>query len=146
MTIRHSLSQVVNDLTAILQTRAELFSVELAAQRERFFSLLGLCGIALIFLLLALVTFSILVVSFFWPGEFRYWAIGGLALLYSLVGISLTWRLVHRLKTEALPFEFTRQELSKDFALLSAWQSTPSSNSHRAERDSDSQREDFHAR
>jgi uncharacterized membrane protein YqjE len=146
MTIRHSLSQVVNDLTAILQTRAELFSVELAAQRERFFSLLGLCGIALIFLLLALVIFSILVVSFFWPGEFRYWAIGGLALLYAMTGLSLTWRLVHRLNTEALPFEFTRQELSKDFALLSAWQSTPSSNSHRAERDSDSQREDFHAR
>jgi uncharacterized membrane protein YqjE len=142
MTIRHSLSQVANDLTTILQTRAELFSVELAAQRGRFFSLLGLCGIALIFLLLALVIFSILVVSFFWPGEFRFWAIGGLALLYAMTGLSLTWRLVHRLNTEALPFEFTRQEL----ALLSAWQSTPSSNSHRAERDSDSQREDFHAR
>jgi uncharacterized membrane protein YqjE len=146
MTIQHSLSQVANDLTAILQTRAELFSVELAAQRERFFSLLGLCGIALIFLLLALVIFSILVVSFFWPGEFRFWAIGGLAMLYAMTGLSLTWRLVHRLNTEALPFEFTRQELSKDLALLSAWQSTPSSNSHRAERDSDSQREDFHAR
>lgn len=146
MTILNSLSQVANDLTAILQTRAELFSVELAAQRERFFSLLALCGIALIFVLLALVLLSILVVSFFWPGDFRYWAIGGLALLYSLIGLSLTWRLVHRLNTEALPFEFTRQELSKDLALLANWQSRASSNSHRAERDSDSQRENFHAR
>lgn len=146
MSIRHSLSQVVNDLTAILQTRAELFSVEFAAQRTRFFSLLGLFGITLIFVLLALVVFSILVISFFWPGEFRCWAIGGLALLYAMIGLSLTWRLVHRLNTEALPFEFTRQELSKDFALLSAWQSTASSNAHRAARDSDSKREDFHAR
>ena len=146
MTILHSLSQVANDLTAILQTRAELFSVELAAQRERFFSLLALCGIALIFVLLALVLLSILVVSFFWPGDFRYWAIGGLALLYSLIGLSLTWRLVYRLNTEALPFEFTRQELSKDLALLANWQSRASSNSHCAERDSDSQRENFHAR
>ena len=146
MTILHSLSQVANDLTALLQTRAELFSVELAAQRERFFSLLGLCGIALIFVLLALVLLSILVVSFFWPGDFRYWAIGGLALLYSLIGLSLTWRLVYRLNTEALPFEFTRQELSKDLALLANWQSRASSNSHRAERDSDSQRENFYAR
>ncbi len=146
MTIRNSLSQVANDLTAILRTRAELFSFELAVQRTRFFSLLGLCGIALVFVLLALVIFSILVVSFFWPGEFRYWAIGGLALLYALIGLCLTLRLVHRLKTEALPFEFTRQELAKDLALLSAWQSTLNSNSHRAERDSDSQREDFHAR
>lgn len=146
MTIRQSISQVASDLTAILHTRAELFSVELAAQRERFFSLLGLCGIAFIFVLLALVIFSILVVSFFWPGEFRFWAIGGLALLYAIIGLCLTWRLVYRLKNEALPFEFTRQELSKDLAMLSAWQSTPSSNSHRAERDSDSQREDFHAR
>jgi uncharacterized membrane protein YqjE len=86
------------------------------------------------------------VVSFFWPGELRYWAIGGLALLYALIGLCLTLRLVHRLKTEALPFEFTRQELAKDLALLCAWQSTPNSNAHRAERDSDSQREDFHAR
>lgn len=146
MTIRHSIGQVASDLTAILQTRAELFSVELAAQRARFFSLLGLFVIAIIFLMLALVVVSILVVSFFWPGEFRYWAIGSLALLYAMIGFCLTWRLVHRLKTEALPFEFTRQELSKDLAMLSAWQSTPSSNSHRAERDSDSQREDFHAR
>jgi len=146
MTIRQSISQVASDLTAILHTRAELFSVELAAQRERFFSLLGLCGIAFIFVLLALVIFSILVVSFFWPGEFRFWAIGGLALLYAIIGLCLTWRLVYRLKNEALPFEFTRQELSKDLALLSAWQSTLSANSHRAARDSDSQREDFHAR
>ena len=146
MTIRHSLSQVASDLTAILHTRVELFSVELAAQRTRFFSLLGLFGIAIIFLMLALVVISIFVISFFWSGEFRYWAIGGLALLYAIIGLCLTWRLVRRLKTEALPFEFTRQELSKDLALLSTWLPTMSSNSHRAERDSDSRREDFHAR
>lgn len=146
MTIRHSLSQVASDLTAILQTRAELFSVELAVQRARFFSLLGLFGIAIIFLLLALVVVSILVISFFWPSEFRYLAIGGLALLYAILGLCLTWRLIHRLRTEALPFELTRQELSKDLTLLSVWQSTTSSNSHRAERDSDLQRENFNAR
>jgi uncharacterized membrane protein YqjE len=146
MTIRYTLGQIASDLTAILQTRAELFSVELAAQRERFFSLLGLFGITIIFLLLALVIFSILVVSFFWPGEFRYVAIGGLALFYAIIGLCLAWRLAYRLKTEALPFEFTRQELSKDLALLSAWRPVMRSNSHRAERDSDSYREDFHAR
>ena len=146
MTIRHSLSQVASDLTAILQTRAELFSVELAVQRARFFSLLGLFGIAIIFLLLALVVVSILVISFFWPSEFHYLAIGGLALLYAILGLCLTWRLIHRLRTEALPFELTRQELSKDLTLLSVWQSTTSSNSHRAERDSDLQRENFNAR
>jgi len=146
MTIRHSFGQVASDLTAILRTRAELFSLELAEQRARFFSLLGLCGIALLFLMLALVVVSILIVSFFWPGEYRYWAIGGLALLYAIIGLSLISRLVHRLKTEALPFEFTRQELSKDLSLLSAWQTHLTSSSHRAARDSDSQREDFHAR
>ena len=146
MTIRHSLSQVASDLTAILQTRAELFSVELAVQRARFFSLLGLFGIAIIFLLLALVVVSILVISFFWPSEFRYLAIGGLALLYAILGLCLTWRLIHRLRTEALPFELTRQELSKDLTLLSVWQSTTSSNSHLTERDSEPQRENFNAR
>lgn len=124
MTIRHSLGQVASDLTAILQTRVELFSVELATQRERFFSLLGLLGIALIFLLLAFVFFSVLIVSFFWSGEFRYWAIGGLALLDALIGMSLLWRLRHRLNTEALPFAFTRKEFAQDFASLAAWHHT----------------------
>jgi len=137
MTIRHSLSQVASDLTAILQTRAELFSVELAVQRERFFSLLGLLGIAIIFLLLALVFFSILVVSFFWPGEFRYWAIGGLALSYALFGLGLCWRLAYRLKTDGMPFEITRKELAQDLASLRAWRhnvdSQPQNNDHKAE-------------
>lgn len=146
MTIRHNLSQVASDLTAILQTRAELFSVELAMQRTRFFSLLGLFGIIIIFLLLALVVVSMLVISFFWHGEFHYLAIGGLAVLYAIIGLCLTWRLIHRLSTEALPFELTRQELSKDLTLLSGWQPTTSSNSHRAKRDSDLQRENFNAR
>ena len=121
MTIRHSFGQVANDLVAILHTRAELFSVELAAQRERFFSLLGLFGIAIIFLLLAMIIFSMLVVSFFWPGEFRFWAIGGLALSYAVIGLSLLWRLRRRLKTDALPFEITRKEFAQDLASLNAW-------------------------
>jgi uncharacterized membrane protein YqjE len=121
MTIRHSLGQVASDLAAMLQTRAELFSVELAAQRVRFFSLLGLFGIAIICLLLALVIFSILVVLFFWSGELRYWAIGGLALVYATIGLGLCWRLAYRLKTDATPFEITRKELSQDLATLNAW-------------------------
>ena len=137
MTIRHSLSQVISDLSAILQTRTELFSVELAAQRQRFFSLLGLFGLAIIFLLLALVIFSIFVVSFFWPGEFRYWAIGGLALSYACIGLSLLWRLTQRLKTEALPFEAIRSELAQDLITLTAWCESnvqhPSSNEQQGE-------------
>jgi len=146
MTIRHNLGQIVGDLGAILQTRAEIFSLELAEQRARFFSLLALFGLGFIFLLLALVIFSIFFISLFWPGEFRYWAIGGLALSYTLIGLGCMFRLIHRLKTEATPFEITRQELSQDLALVSTWQKAASATSHRAERDSDSQREDFHAR
>ena len=136
MTIRHSFGQVASDLTAILKTRAELFSVELAGQRERFFSLLSLFGIAFTFLALALVIFSIFFISLFWPGEFRYWAIGGLALSYALIGLGLSWRLVHRLKTDATPFEFTRKELAQDLEALRAWRhnvdSTPPYNADKA--------------
>ena len=121
MTIRHSFGQVASDLTAILKTRAELFSVELAGQRERFFSLLSLFGIAFTFLALALVIFSIFLIALFWPGEFRYWAIGGLALTYGLIGLSVLWCLIRRLKTEPLPFEVTRKEFAQDLASLKAW-------------------------
>ena len=146
MAIRQHLGQIAGDLGAILQTRAEIFSLELAEQRTRFFSLLGLFGLGLIFLLLALVIFSIFFISLFWPGEFRYWAIGGLALSYTLIGAGFMFWLIHRLKTEAMPFEITRQELSQDLALVTAWQTAASATPHRAERDSGSQREDFHAR
>jgi uncharacterized membrane protein YqjE len=146
MSIRSNLSQIAGDFGAILQTRAEIFSLELAEQRNRFFSLLGLFALGVVFLSLALVVFSIFVVSFFWPGEFRYWAIGGLALVYVLIGLGLMFRLLHRLKTDPTPFEVTRQELSQDLALASAWQTAMLSTSHRAEHDSDPQQEDFHAR
>ena len=146
MAIRQHLGQIAGDLGAILQTRAEIFSLELAEQRTRFFSLLGLFGLGLTFLLLALVIFSIFFITLFWPGEFRYWAIGGLAMGYLVIGLILIFRLIHRLNTEAAPFEVTRHELTQDLALLSAWQTAMRSTSHRAERDSDSQREDFHAR
>jgi uncharacterized membrane protein YqjE len=95
---------------------------------------------------LALVIFSIFFIALFWPGEFRYWAIGGLAMGYLVIGLILIFRLIHRLNTEATPFEVTRHELTQDLALLSAWQTAMRSTSHRAERDSDAQREDFHAR
>ena len=130
MTIRYSLGRVASDLAAILQTRAELFSVELALQRERFFSLLSLCGIACIFLLLALVIFSILFISFYWPGEFRLWAIGGLALTYTAIVLGALWLLFWRLKTEALPFELSRKEFTQDLTLLSAWCHTPDKTTH----------------
>ena len=152
MSIRSNLSQIARDLGEILQTRADIFSLELAEQRSRFFSLLGLFALGVVFLSLALVVFSIFVISFFWPGAFRYWAIGGLALVYVLIGLGLTFRLLYRLKTDPTPFEVTRQELSQDLILLSAWQNAANAKAHRAEQDSDSdsdsdsQREDFHAR
>lgn len=141
MTIRHSFGQVGRDLAAILQTRAEIFSVEFAAQRERFFSLLCLFGCIFTFLVLALVISSIFFISLFWPGEFRYWAIGGLALTYALIGLSLLWSLVRRLKTEALPFEVTRNEFANDLALLSTWQQSKATHA-----DHNGYREDTHER
>lgn len=146
MSILSNLSQIAGDLGAILQTRAEIFSLELAEQRSRFFSLLGLFALGVLFLSLALVVFSIFVVSLFWPGEFRFWAIGSLALAYLLIGLGLIFRLLSRLKTDAPPFEVTRQELSQDLAVLAAWQVSAKASAPLAEQDPDSKKEDFHAR
>ena len=131
MTIRHSFGQVGRDLAAILQTRAEIFSVEFAAQRERFFSLLCLFGCTFTFLFLALVIASIFLISMFWSGQFRYWAIGGLTVTYALIGLSLLWSLVRRLKTEALPFEVTRKEFAQDLDLLTTWHQSETKHSDR---------------
>lgn len=137
MTIRHSLGQVANDLASILQTRCELFSVELADQRVRFISLLCLFGATFVFLFLAMVVFSIFFISLFWPSELRYVAIGGLTLTYALIGLSQLWRLMYRLKTDALPFEMTRKEFANDLATFKQWHhsqdKSPHYHDHRAD-------------
>jgi uncharacterized membrane protein YqjE len=118
MGIRENLSIVAGDLVAMLHTRVELFSAEVAEQKHRLFTMAAMLLAAGLFLLLAIVVASFLVVAFFWATEYRYWAIGLLSLAYSATGLTLILIVCRRVKTEPAPFAATLEELHQDLVLL----------------------------
>ncbi len=118
MSVRENLSVVASDLVSMLRTRVELFSLEVAEQKHRLFSMAAMLLAAGLFLLLAVVVASFLVIAFFWPTEYRYWAIGLLSLTYAVAGIVLIWVVCHRIKTESAPFAATLEELHRDLVVL----------------------------
>lgn len=118
MGIRENLGLVVADFVAILRTRIELFSAEVGEQKHRLFVLGAMLFAAGLFLLLAIVVGSFLLVAFFWSTDYRYWAIGLLSLAYALIGVGLIWTVCHRLKTEPAPFSVTLEELHRDLVVL----------------------------
>jgi len=118
MGIRENLSTVAGDLVAMLHTRVELFSAEVAEQKHRLFTMAAMLLAAGLFLLLAIVVASFLVVAFFWATEYRYWAIGLLSLAYAATGLTLILIVCRRVKTEPAPFAATLEELHQDLVLL----------------------------
>jgi uncharacterized membrane protein YqjE len=118
MSFRENLSVVASDVVAMLRTRVELFSAEVAEQKHRLFTMAAMLLAAGLFLLLAIVVASFLVVAVFWSTEYRYWAIGLLSLAYALAGLMLIWIVYRRVKTEPAPFAATLEELHRDLVVL----------------------------
>lgn len=118
MAIRENLSLVAADFVAMLRTRIELFSAELGEQKHRLFILCAMLLAAGLFLLLAVIVGSFLVVAFFWSTDYRYWAIALLSMAYASIGAGLIWAVCHRMKSEAAPFSATLEELHRDLVVL----------------------------
>ncbi len=118
MGVRENLSIVAGDLVAMLRTRIELLGAEIAEQKHRLFTLAALLLAAGLFLLLAIVVGTFLVIAFFWDTDERYWAIGLLTIAYALIGIGLIWRVCHQVKTEPPPFATSIEELHRDLVVL----------------------------
>jgi uncharacterized membrane protein YqjE len=118
MSVRENLSVVASDIVAMLRTRVELFSAEVAEQKHRLFTMAAMLLAAGLFLLLAIVVASFLVIAFFWTTEYRYWAIGLLSLAYAATGLMLIWTVCRRVKAEPAPFTATLEELHRDLVVL----------------------------
>ena len=118
MGVRENLSVVASDVVAMLRTRVELFSAEVAEQKHRLFTMAAMLFAAGLFLLLAIVVASFLVIAFFWATEYRCWAIGLLSLAYAATGVLLVWTVCRRAKTEPAPFAATLEELHRDLVVL----------------------------
>lgn len=120
MTIRSSLAATAGDLVSLLRTRLEIFCAELSEEKSRAFVLIGMALAGMLFLTLALLVFSLWIAALFWPTEYRYWALGCLAGLYTLAGLFLLLGVRQRLRNDPPAFEVTVEELGRDARMFSA--------------------------
>lgn len=119
MGLRHTIAQTAGDIVSILRTRVELFGVEFNLEKSRLFRLIGLAAAAFIFLLLAVMVVTFLLIAVFWDSPHRLLTIGLIAGFYALFGLVLVWTIFRNVKSGPIPFQATAQELSRDISMLS---------------------------
>ncbi len=99
-------------------TRFELFSLEAAEARALLFRRLGLALAAAACLFMALLVATLAIGLYFWPTEYRYLALGLLALAYAVAGGILAWRLCDGLARGPAPFSALVEVLGEDAEAL----------------------------
>ncbi len=92
--------------------------LEAAEQRANVLAMLGMAFAALIFLLLAVLVFTVMIALYFWPTEDRYVALAVLAFVYFVLGVGLLVALRSRLVNGPTPFSATLDELKRDVDLM----------------------------
>lgn len=105
--------------SALLQSRIELFAIELGEERQRLQTLLLFGLVALLFGLLALGSLTALIVILFWEMG-RWQVLTLLSLLYAGVAAYCVYRLREALRNAPPPFSATRAEFAKDSAVWRA--------------------------
>lgn len=96
-----------------VQTRVELFSVELQEETRRLFNLILCVGALVAVGTIGLMLFALTILFAFWEAA-PLQALGGLTGLY-LAGAALLYRKINRsLKTGSRPFANTMAELERD--------------------------------
>ncbi len=112
-----SLRNLAGSLVAMVQTRLELASVELAEERTRLMKVGLLACFGLLFFGLGLITLTALVAILFWD-TYRWQALGVLVALYLLAGV-VCLAVARRMLQEAPPLlEATLAEIDKDREIL----------------------------
>jgi uncharacterized membrane protein YqjE len=114
-----SLRQLAAKLLGIGRTRLELLGIELAEEKARLLGLLLLAVAGMLFLLLALLLGSFLLIVLFWDSA-RYLAMAVLVGVYLVLGLALLAMVRARIANHPPPFEQTLAELERDRAVLMA--------------------------
>lgn len=118
MALRQSVSALAASLMSIVRTRLELFALEASEQKSNVIQLIVWAFVALLFVTLAVLVFSIAVALYFWPSDYRYTALFVLALVYAVLAL-ICFLLVRRaLAQVSNPFSATLDELQRDIALV----------------------------
>jgi uncharacterized membrane protein YqjE len=98
---------------ALLQTRLELFGIELAEEKERLFAVLFLGLAALILGLMALIGLTALIAVVFWD-TYRWQMLTAITIVYALAALVCAWRARIGLRNAPLVFEATLEQFEKD--------------------------------
>ena len=108
-----SLQRLLATLLDIVQTRVAIVATEFEEERVRLRELVVFGFVALFFVNLGIMLFTLFVVMLFWETH-RLYVMGGFALLYLGVGVVAGISLRHRLKSRSRLFATTLAELAKD--------------------------------
>ena len=95
--------RLADNALAAVQTRIELFALELREEKNSAIELLIWVCTALFFGMMAVITLIATLIMLF-PAGARVYATGGFALLFTIVGILAYTRTRARLKNPAVPF------------------------------------------
>ncbi len=112
-----SVRELARTLLSIVETRARLAASELEEQAVRLVEIAIWFALAILFLSVALVFFSLLVLIAFWDSH-RMLAAGTLAIVYLAVGIGAMLLARTRLRERPPLFSATLEELGKDVEQL----------------------------
>lgn len=114
-----SLRTLSGSLIAIVHTRLELLSNDIAEERAHLTTLLVLGLVALFCVGVGVVLLAILIAVVFWESH-RLAALGGLTGFFLVAGAGLAWLAMHKARTRPRLFEASLAELSKDRQQLSS--------------------------
>jgi uncharacterized membrane protein YqjE len=106
-------TRLASAVVALVHTRVELASLELAEERERFKQSIALLAAAVVLLAFAAVTATLGIIALFWDTN-RYTAIAVVTVVYAMLGLLALWRRNALRRDAAPPFAATLDALRKD--------------------------------
>lgn len=118
MALRQSVGELAATLLSMIRTRLELFALEASGQKSQMIRIVSLTFGVVLFATMAALVFSIGIVLYFWPSEYRYVAMFVLAGFYAILGLILFITLRRMVTHASVPFSATLEELRRDIALL----------------------------
>lgn len=108
-----SIRRMLDTVLEMLQTRIELFAVELREERVRFLQLLLWAAAVLFSGMMTVLLFTATILLLF-EGRARIYAAAAFTVVYLSGALGLFWRLRQRLKNGPQPFAETLSQLKKD--------------------------------
>ena len=108
-----TLKALSSNLLAIVQTRLELLSTDVAEERERLLKLLVMVLIALFCLGVGVILLALLIVVALWESN-RLYALVGMIAFFLVAGLGVGWTAIQWSRRQPRLFDASITELTKD--------------------------------